>query len=202
RFATKPIGKQGLLHMSKARKSSRAVSGRRLRNIGLGILLSLVIIAGYGWFLTTQEVRVRSYLADLRKNDPNAYLVRIKQIAGFNEFLDEYRVIEGFQQPRSAAPSFLLGRWSLTDTAKRVSDKYTVDNCVNPLLVENGRITLPGDSAARTPVTYELRNQKVTVMLPDGKTMPIRLISFGVNLHHLELVLPGSDKTFFGYACK
>jgi len=188
--------------MSKARKSNRAFSGRRLRNIGLGILLSLVIIAGYGWFLTTQEVRVRSYLAELRTNDPNAYLVRIKQIGGFEEFLDEYRVIEGFQQPRSAAPSFLLGRWSLTDTAKRVSDKYTVDNCVSPLLVENGRITLPGDRAARSPVTYELRGNLLNVMLPDGKTMPIRLISFGVNLHHLELVLPGSDKTFFGYACK
>jgi len=190
------------LHMSKARKSYRAVSGRRLVNIGLGVLVSLLLVTGYAWFLTSQEVRVRSYLADLRKNDPNAYLVRIKQIAGFEEFLDEYRVIEGFQQPRSAAPTFLIGRWSLTDTAKRVSDKYTVDNCINPLLVENGRITLPGDTAARTPVTYELRDRQVAVTLPDGKTMPIRLISFGVNLHHLELVLPGSDKTFFGYACK
>ena len=58
--------------MSKARKSYRAVSGRRLINIGLGVLVSLLLVAGYAWFLTSQEVRVRSYLAELKKNDPNA----------------------------------------------------------------------------------------------------------------------------------
>ncbi len=164
--------------------------------------LAIVALFFYVWFLNHQESRAEKYFADMRTSNPVKYLNEVKQVSGFEDFLREYARIKGYDTFKPKTPEFLLGRWSITPVAKRVSDSYESISCMNPLLIENGRITYPGENHPRTGLTFRLNGPLLTVRQPGQPEEIIRIVSSGVFLHHLELVLPGETKTSYGYRCK
>jgi len=166
------------------------------------IAFSIVALGFYVWFLNHQEARAERYFTHLRVSNPAKYLNEVKQVSGYKDFLSAYPQIKGYTQFKPETPEFLLGRWSITPTAKRVSDSYESVNCVNPLLIENGRITYPGDKQARENVAFRLVGPTVILRRPGQPEKSIKVVASGVLLHHLEMVLPGDNKISYGYRCK
>ncbi|NOX39225.1 MAG: hypothetical protein GXP05_01540 [Alphaproteobacteria bacterium] len=189
--------------MTKVQRSLRFIEWRRIKRETMGILIfGIILLAGYIWFLNHQQNRAERYFANLKMSAPQQYLNEIKGVAGYNFYLREYRRINGYDRLKSKAPDFLLGRWSIASTAKRVSASYTTPECLNPLLIENGRITLPNTAGPINGVSYKLVANDLVVALPDSKKLEIGLVSTGILLHHLELKFPGQLKTSFGYSCR
>jgi hypothetical protein len=189
--------------MTKVQRTLKFIEWRRIKRETMGILVfGIVLLAGYIWFLNHQQIRAEEYFENLKKTAPQQYLNEIKGVAGYDVFLREYRRINKYDSFKSKAPDFMLGRWSVVSTEKRVSSAYTAPNCLNPLLIENGRITLPNTPAPINGARYKLVGNDLIVSLPSNKQIEIALVSAGILLHHLELNLPDQPQTSFGYSCR
>lgn len=178
------------------------VRGRRART---GMLMAAGLVAFfavYTWFLGYQEARVKEIFAGLRTSNPDLYLTELSKVVGFDRYLREYRSLKGYDRFRSDVPPFLLGRWALFPEAKRVSDFYFADNCINSIIFEDGFVKTSGEVTAIHAVDYRLDGNTVTLQLHDGANVPVTLVSYGVRLHHVELTLPGFPGTRYGYLCK
>lgn len=166
------------------------------------LVLGVVALVLYVLFLNGQETRAARYMERLREADPGRYLVELKKVRGFDAYLTEYQRLFAFDSWRGEVPEFLLGRWSVSATEKRVSDAYLAADCIAPLILESGRLTLPGASVPLTPVQYRILGHRVEARLPDGAVLAMTLVASGVYLHHLELTLPGRSDRVFAYRCK
>jgi len=175
------------------------------RQVRAGIWLSvalLVFFAAYSWFLSYQEARARAYLAELRDRQPDVYLSELSRVAGFDRYLEEFRVLKGYDGFRPDVPSFLFGRWALFPEAKRVGDSYFADTCLNSIAFEDGFVKLAGQAEGLLSVDYRLDGGAVTLRLADFGEVAAHLVSYGVRLHHIELRLPGYEGLSYGYLCK
>lgn len=177
-----------------------------VRRPGRGTLMLagglIVFFAAYGWFLDYQENRVKTYFSDLRNSDPELYLNEVSKVVGFERYLEQYRAIKGYDIYRGDVPSFLLGRWALFDQPKRVSDAYFADTCVDSIAFEDGLIKISNGRIRRRAASYELNNDTVLVKLDNKSVMKVKLVSYGVRLHHIELTPPGAHRLRYGYLCK
>jgi len=179
------------------------VNWRRTKGETVGIiLLGVLMLAGYIWFLNHQEARAEKYFQALRRSAPDTYLNEIRQVSGFEFYLTEYAALKGFDKYRSLVPDFMIGRWSLVDAPKRVSDSYEAVACPTSLLFENGRVTFPSDQPRSQPAQFRLDRKFLDVKQTDGTVIAVRLVSSGVHLHHIELTLSGGDAVVYGYTCK
>ena len=182
-------------------KPRLGIDWRRTKRETIGIIaLSAILLAGYVWFLDRQEARAAQYFQDLRSTAPDQYLNEVRQVSGFDFFLSEYADLKGYGTDQSAAPDFMLGRWSLSFQKKRVSDTYRAAECVDVLLIENGRVTYPGQTEP-TKATYRLADNHLFIGHGSGTAL-VTLIGSGIHLHHIELVQPGSDGPAYGYPCR
>jgi len=188
-------------HMPATPKKPLGIHWRRTKRETVGIIsLSVVLLGGYIWFLDRQETRAAQYFQDLRVAAPDRYLNEIRRISGFEFYLSEYGDLKGFGAYQARVPDFMIGRWSLADQPKRVSDTYRVADCVNPLIFENGRVTYPTQTDP-VAATFRLERNQLFVRHPTGETTRVTLVGTGIHLHHIELDLPASDARVFGYAC-
>lgn len=174
------------------------------RNRGWLLLAAGVIafFVAYAGFLGYQEQRVKASFAELRNSDPELYLNEISKVIGFQRYLEEYRIIKAYEIYREDVPSFLLGRWALFDAPKRVSDVYFAERCIDSIAFEDRLVRITRQTTSFHDAQYQLSGQTVMVRL-DGQTeMPVKLVSYGVRLHHIELTPPGASGTRYGYLCK
>lgn len=166
-----------------------------------GALIAVVCITAYASFLDYEEQRVRAYFATLRANDPERYLAEFRRVAGFAAFLAEFRDVEGYGRFRPEVPAFLLGRWALFAEPKRVGDLYAADICTEAISLETGVMRVSGPRPGTYPVRYRLDGDRAVLQIKGGE-VPVRLVSYGLFLHHIELVPPGYDSLRYGYLCR
>jgi hypothetical protein len=177
--------------------------GRRrgLKELVFAIGLA-AFFAAYTSFLDYQENQVRLRMEELRSGDPDTYLSQVRTIIPFDRYIEEYRMVKGYGELRAVVPSFLLGRWALFADAKRVSDSYLADDCTDSIAFEDGRAKAAGEVAWIKEARYRLDGSTVIVELQNIGEIPVRLVSYGERLHHIEFDLPGYDGRRYGYLCK
>ena len=139
--------------------------------------------AGYVYFLRVVDQKVAVSEARRRAENPVQYLNDVRQGQGFHRFLAEFRQIYGYDRLQSTVPPFLLGRWSLADAPKRVSDEYVPEPCGDSVAIEDGRIKTFGKAPIDMPVSYGIEGSTVQARTANGALIPIRLaVSLGVLL--------------------
>lgn len=165
----------------------------------LGVLLFGIL---YVAFLAFQNSRAESYYENLRKTDPVRYLDDLRRNQGFASYLDTYRLLEGYGSPKAAAPSFLVGRWTMRTATMRVTPGSTFSNCSDPVAFEHGLIEIgAGKERKDFQTTYRLRGQEAVLDGPQLDGLKVRLVSYGAAIDHLEFVPPGRDTTVYAYRC-
>ncbi len=172
----------------------------RLRNALPGLILTLLAATAYIFYLNNQERNASAHFAEIRSNNTAKYLNEIRLVQGFSKYVREYSKLNGFNRFKTAAPVFLLGRWALFEAPQRVSDKFTSNLCRRPLLIENGRVTMPPATTA-SPAEFRLDGTTLWLKPKVGSQYRIELISAGIYLHHLEIKSFAGKTLAYGYRC-
>ena len=165
-------------------------------------ILVLLVGAGYIYFLKLKDDEVLSRLSALRQNDPVHYLQQVRLLEGFDNYLTAYSATKGANHFSQDVPDFLLGRWALFDEPQRVGYHYIADDCSTFLGIEDGEIKAVGDIQADYPARYRISGSTVEAEIGKGVVIPISLVSYGTDLHHIAITLPGRDGPSYGYLCK
>lgn len=163
-------------------------------------VLGLMILATYGFYLNAKENRTAAELEAARTDDPAMYLEDIRVMRGFDSYLDAYAAMRMGDGISAKAPEFLIGRWALYDHELRVNDRFTDPGCRPALVIENGRVTLPG-ATAPVPVRYQLDGTTLVVLAEGGTRLTVGLEASGINLHHLAVTDGLGTQPLFGYRC-
>lgn len=165
-------------------------------------VLTLIFLAAYLQFLSYQDRKMAAYYAQLRQEHPDMYLEKMAELRGFDAYVAEFQKMRDYSQPRAEVPPFLVGRWRLFEEPRNVSERYFPEACLSGIELEDGRVKMfglfNGDYGAR----YRIDGMKVDIALGADGHIPVRLISYGSHLHHLELTLPGQAARYYGYLCK
>ena len=165
-------------------------------------LVLIVLGAGYVYLLQVEDKQAVTELEQIRENDPVHYLEDVRERKGFQAYLAEVQSKYGFDKFQTNVPTFLIGRWALFDQPKRVGYQFVAEDCSNFVAIEDGKLKVVGVEPAEYPVKYRIAGSTVEAQLADGKIVPIDLVSFGMDLHHIVLTLPGHTKPQYGYLCK
>lgn len=175
------------------------------RNLSSYLIIGLLVLlagAGYIYFLKLKDDEVLTRLSTLRQNDPVHYLQQVRLLEGFDAYLSEYSATRGFNHFQRQVPDFLLGRWALFDEEQRVGYHYIADDCSTFLGIEDGEIKAVGEIQADYPAQYRIAGSTVEAQIAEGMVVPISLVSYGSDLHHIEVTLPGRGAPSYGYLCK
>lgn len=175
---------------------------RRLKNVAIIVFSIFIMAVGYVYFLHVENREIAVAEAERRQNDPVGYLSEIRLSQGFYHYLAAFRRVYGYDRFQQAVPPFLLGRWSLYAAPQRVTDEYVPPTCADSIAIEDGRIKTYGKHARNWSVTYRIVKSTVEARTAGGTMLPIRLVSYDVNLHHIEVTLPGDHKPLYGYLCR
>ena len=175
---------------------------RRTRLATTVAVVTAALLAGYILFLNHEEKQMSQYYAELRKSDLDRYLAKIMQARGFRTFLDEYAATHDYSDPIEEVPRFLIGRWALFAKAKRVSDDFVPDACVNGLEIEDGQLKLFGEGGMSYAAAFTMKGKQVTAHLVGAEPATIDVIGYGSHLHHIEVMLPGHKDVQYGYMCR
>ena len=182
--------------------------GRRISTARLWIFFLVGVLltglaAGDIYFLKVEDAKAVATLTHLRKTDPADYLEDVRHHQGFRTYLAQVRQKYGFDRFNRDVPMFLLGRWALLDQPKRVGYQYIAEDCSRFLAIEDGEIKLRGNHLhADYPARYRISGSTVEADLGGGTVLPISLVSFGMDLHHIVVTLPRHKKPLYGYLCK
>lgn len=168
----------------------------------VGLVLLLVSAVGYVYFLRTEDTSAVGNLSALRQSDPVQYLENVRHAKGFHTYVAEFRKLYGYDHLKREVPVFLLGRWALYSQPKRVGDQFIAENCSNALVLEDGHIKGTGNVKGDYRVRYRISGSGVEASLGKGKVMPISLVSYDMDLHHIVVTLPGQKAPLYGYLCK
>ena len=166
-----------------------------------GILI-LLATTGYIYFLKFKDQETVSNLSELRQQNPTRYLQEVRIHEGFDAYVKEYSDYNGYSLFKRTVPDFLLGRWALFDQRQRVGYHYIADDCSTFLGIEDDEIKAVGTVQANYPARYRIEGTTVEVDIGGGVIVPIYLVSYGMDLHHIRVTLPGHDKPYYGYLCK
>lgn len=182
-----------------------AIRFTRMRRISraewIAAIATLSAIAIYLLVLRQLDDRAASYLDDLRRNDPATYLTDLREVHGYDAFLSEYAVLEGFDEYRPQPPGFLVGRWTTRSDMLRLTHGQAPTSCTDPATFEFGRFVGDRAETAPMPVEYRLSGNTVEMRTADDRIIPIRLVAYGARLDHLEFVPPGKDLPVYAYLC-
>ena len=179
-----------------------ARSSRRFRiNTWVAVAL-LAAFAAYVFTLTQMQHTTERTYAELRTKDPDLYLAKIRQAEGFRTYLKQFTVMKGYATPQTEAPAFLIGRWVLYDEPMRVDDAYVPPICLDDIVIQDGNIRTGRPKRASYPVRYEIQDEKVLALRENAPPIVVVPVGYGTHVNHIEVKLPGSDKTRYGYQCK
>jgi hypothetical protein len=178
-----------------------ARSSRRFRfNAGVG-LISLALFAAYVFALTQVQHSTEKTYAALRASDPDLYLSKIRQAEGFRVYLRQFTELKGYTTPKFEAPPFVIGRWVLYEQPMRVDDAYVPPDCLDDVVIQDGRIRVGRPKPAEYKVRYVIERTRVLALRDGGPPVTIVPIGYGVHVNHIEIMLPGAKKRY-GYLCK
>lgn len=185
-----------------------SVFGRKIRlsnKLRAYLIVALITIAlgiAYVFLLRFEDREAVTDLALIQQKDPVHYLESVRQHKGFAAYLEAVTEKYGFDTYQNNVPNFLIGRWALFDQPKRVGYQFVAEDCSNFVAIEDGEIKVVGNSPAQYAAKYRISGSAVEALLADGKVVPIELVSFGMDLHHIVLTLPGRTAPQYGYLCK
>lgn len=162
----------------------------------------LAAFAVYVLVLTQIERKTERTYAALRKSDPDLYLEKIRLTEGFRAYLRQFTEMKDFTTPQTEAPPFLIGRWALNDKPLRVDDSYVPPMCLDNVVIQDGKIHTGRPTPASYAVRYHIEGKRVLATRENGPPIVIVPVGYGTHVNHIEVRLPGSDKTRYGYACK
>jgi hypothetical protein len=145
---------------------------------------------------------MENYYRKLRQTDSELYLSKIMQARGFRTFLKEYLTIHDYTHPVADVPAFLVGRWALFDSEKRVSDDFIPDACLSGVEIEDGRLKFFGDNEVTYPARYTIDGATVTAHLAGVQDASIAVVGYGSHLHHIRVKTAGADQPRYGYMCR
>lgn len=174
---------------------------RRNRRYALGALAALVFLAGYVVVLTNEERTMARFYEDLRATDADLYLSKIRQARGFRAFVKEFAAIHDYSRPMQDAPAFVIGLWALFDQEKRVGDGFIPEACLSGIVIEDGQVKMFGGKTVRYPARYTMQGNTITAHLQGAPDAAIAAVGYGSHLHHIEVKLPGDERTLYGYRC-
>ncbi|MGO4915540.1 hypothetical protein [Pseudogemmobacter sp. W21_MBD1_M6] len=174
-----------------------------LRRDTIKILLAASVFgAVYFLFLSLQNDRAQSYFEDLRRTNPDLYLDNLRKSDGFAEYVDTFRLLEGYYTDKIAAPPFLVGRWTMKPAPQRIASGTVFADCKDPIVFEQGLVEFARDGIkTQHQVTYRIIGQKVFLNGEDINHLAVTMVSYGAAIDHLELVPPGRDQTHYAYPC-
>lgn len=175
---------------------------RAYRLLSVTIVVAMALLAGYVLLLSHEEQAMEDYYSHLRQTDAGLYLSKVMQARGFRAYLKEYLSIHDYSRPVAEVPSFLMGRWALFERPKRVSDDFIPDSCHSGLEIEDGRLKVFGDGAVSYPARYTMDGTTVTAHLKSADDASIDVVGYGSHLHHIKVMLPGSEQPRYGYMCR
>lgn len=184
-----------------ASNSVKTPGPRKIVTYVIAGILTMLLGTGYIYFLKLRDERTVTDLYQLRQLNPMRYLHEVRLHEGFQAYLKEYAVYQRYDSFQRTVPDFLLGRWALFEQPQRVGYHFISDECSTYLGIEDGEIKAVGKYRADYPARYRITDSTVEADIGDGKTMPIKLISYGMDLHHIVVTLPGQDKPLYGYLC-
>ena len=162
---------------------------------------ALSAIAIYLLVLRQLDHRAAGYLDELREADPTTYLTDLREVRGYDAFLAEYARLEGFEQYRPQPPGFLIGRWTTRDDMLRLTHGQAPTACTDPVTFEYGLFVGKVGEEVSLPVQYRLSDNVAEMRTAEGQVFPIRLISYGARLDHLEFTPPGGAQPVYAYLC-
>ncbi len=178
---------------------------RSARKISTNLVIGLVVLLlgfGYIYFLKVEDANAVADLTQLRHEDPVRYLENVRHQQGFSAYLAKLEQNNGYTRFKPDVPPFLLGRWALFEQPQKVGYEYIAEDCSNYAAIEDGAIKLRGETDAVYPAQYRIAGSTVEASVGAGKVMPIQLVSYGMDLHHIVVTLPGQQKPRYGYICK
>ncbi len=163
--------------------------------------VSVLAIGLYFTILHVLDGRAETYFRDLRESNPPLYLTQLRESRGFEAYLEAYRDMNGYDAFKPAAPSFLVGRWTMRPQPLRLTPGTAPSECSAPVTFDYGIILMLESGGGALPVTYGIEGQNVLLKAANIDTFPIRLVSYGGQLDHIEFQPPGMTETRFAYRC-
>ncbi|WP_109466514.1 hypothetical protein [Albibacillus kandeliae] len=163
--------------------------------------LSVAAIALYFGVLHTLDGRAQTYFEELRESDPDLYLSQLRESRSFEAYIEEYRVMKGYDTFKPAAPSFLVGRWTMRSEPLRLNPGTTLSQCSDPITFDYGILLMLETGGEALRVSYGIEGQKVMVKEAGIATFPVDLISYGARLDHIEFTPPGETEKVYAYNC-
>lgn len=167
--------------------------------VAVGLLAAFV---AYILALTQIQHTTQRTYAELRKTDPDLYLAKIRQAEGFRVYLRQFTELKGYDTPQAEAPPFLIGRWVLYDQPMRVDDAYVPPICLDDVVIQDGNVRTGRPKRASYPVRYQIQGANVLAVREDAAPIVIVPVGYGTHVNHLEVRLPDSEDTRYGYQCK
>ncbi len=167
--------------------------------VALGLLAAF---AAYVLALTQMQRTTERTYAELRNTDPDLYLAKIRQAEGFRTYLRQFTELKGYQTPQTEAPAFLIGRWVLYDEPMRVDDAYVPPICLDDIVIQDGNIRTGRPKRASYSVRYQIQGTDVMAVRENASPIVIVPVGYGTHVNHIQVKLPGTQKTRYGYECK
>ncbi len=178
------------------------LGSRKIRYNILGAVLLILAMVGYVFFLNVEDHQLAQRDQTLARTDFASYLEQLRTTKGFAAYVTAYNQAYGYDSWHKDVPPFLLGRWALDAKPRRVNDEYIPTSCIDSLVIEDGWLKTLGSAPSQRPVTYRIVGDAVEARATNGTTIPIRMVSYDMNLHHIEVTLPGRSGVLYGYQCR
>ncbi len=178
------------------------LGSRKVRYNLVGAVLLILAMGAYVFFLNVEDHQLARRDATLARTDFARYLEQLRTTKGFAAYMAAYSEAYGYGSWHKDVPPFLLGRWTLDTKPRRVNDEYIPTSCIDALVIEDGWLKTLGASPSQRQVTYRISGDTVEARAANGTTIPIHLVSYDMNLHHIEVTLPGHTGTRYGYQCR
>jgi len=164
-----------------------------------GVIVAAMFI--YFGVLHVLDGRAESYFQTLRQSDPDLYLTQLREASGFATYLASYTEMEGFGSYKSTTPTFLVGRWTLRHARLRLTPGTAPSECTAPVTFEHGLMLVHDNISAPIKVSYRIEGDTVQVKSADGTVLPVKIVSYGADLDHVEFVPPGQTAGVYAYTC-
>lgn len=156
---------------------------------------------GYFGMLWVLDSSAEAYFEDLRQSNPALYLTQLRESEGFEAFLAEYRVLEGYETFHPSVPSFLVGRWTMRSAPIRLVPGTAPAECTDPVTFDYGLFLQVESGGVALAVNYLIEGNTVQMRTGNTGVVPIELVSYGAQLDHIVFVPPGATEPVDAYLC-